>query len=82
MLPYDGVPQETVRPGQRRQDRLNPQKYRYVKAFDDLADDNTHIVAIVWFRFSEGEDGRPVVNNREVRARRWPCSPPPRLDAH
>lgn len=52
--------QETIRSGHRKQDMLNPQKYRYSKAFDSLADDNTHIVAIVLCRFSEGEDGQQL----------------------
>lgn len=59
---------ETIQSGQRKQDSLNPQKYRYVKAFTDLAEDNTHIVAIVVFRFSEGEGDRPVPNNYIVTA--------------
>lgn len=53
---------------ERKQDPLNPQKYRYIKPFDDLAEDNTHIIAIVLFRFSEGPDGQPVPNNYIVTA--------------
>ena len=56
------------RSGQRKQDPLNPRKYRYVKAFDDLAADNTHIIAIVLFRFSEGQASEPVLNNYIVTA--------------
>jgi hypothetical protein len=60
---------ETIRLGHRRQDSLNPRKYRYVKAFDDLAADNTHIIAIVLFRFSEGHNGgKPIPNNYIVTA--------------
>lgn len=59
---------ETIRSGMRKQDRLNPQKYRYVKAFEDLAEDNTHIIAIVLFRFREGEFGEPAPNNYIVTA--------------
>ena len=59
---------ETIRAGKRKQDSLNPQKYRYVKAFDGLAEDNTHIIAIVLFRFSEGQAGKPVTNNYIVTA--------------
>jgi len=47
---------------------LNPQKYRYAEAFAGLAEDNTHIVAIVLFRFSEGEGAKPVPNNYIVTA--------------
>ena len=54
---------ETIRTGARKQDQLNPRKYRYSKAFDRLAEDNTHIIAIVLFGFGENEAGRPVANN-------------------
>jgi len=54
---------ETIQMGTRRQDLLNPRKYRYAKAFDDLAEDNTHIIAIVLFGFREDETGQPVPNN-------------------
>ncbi|MGK7875087.1 MAG: hypothetical protein AB4426_17850 [Xenococcaceae cyanobacterium] len=59
---------ETIRSGRRKQEPLNPQKYRYIKAFDDLALDNTHIVAIVLFRFRKDEDGEPMPNNYIVTA--------------
>ena len=54
---------ETIQSGARRQDPLNPRKYRYGKMFADLAEDNTHIIAIVLFGFSEDETGRPLPNN-------------------
>ena len=60
--------QETIQSGNRTQDPLNPRKYRYTKAFEDLAEDNTYIVAIVLFRFSEDRAGRPVPNNHVVTA--------------
>lgn len=59
---------ETLQSGHRRQNALNPQKYRYIKAFDALPEDNTHIVAIVLFRFSRSDDGTPVPNNYIVTA--------------
>lgn len=68
MSAYEKHLKETIRSGKLKQDPLNPQKYRYVKAFDDLAEDNTHIIAIVLFRFSEGSDGEPVPNNFIVTA--------------
>jgi len=68
MSAYEEHLKETIRSGKRKQDTLNPQKYRYVKPFDDLAEDNTHIVAIVLFRFSEGPGGEPVPNNYIVTA--------------
>lgn len=60
--------QETIHTGYRKQDLLNPQKYRYSNAFDTLDDDNTHIVAIVLCRYREGEDGYPEPNNYIVTA--------------
>ena len=68
MLAYESHLKVTVQSGRRKQDPLNPHKYRYVKAFVDLAQDNTHIIAIVLFRFGEGEGGRPVPNNYIVTA--------------
>jgi len=59
---------ETLRTENRRQESLNPQKFRYLNAFDGLADDNTHIEAIVLFRFGDSEEGKPVPNNYVVTA--------------
>jgi len=68
MLAYEDELRQTIRSGRRKQDALNPQKYRYVKAFDNLAEFNTHIVAIVLFRFTEDEHGTPLPNNYIVTA--------------
>ncbi len=68
MLAYEEHLKETIRRGRRKQDLLNPRKYRYTKAFDDLAGDNTHVIATVLFRFSEGEAGEIVLNNYIVTA--------------
>ena len=68
MLHFMAELQETIRVGQRQQDPLNPQKYRYIKVFDVLDDDNTHIVAIVLCRFREDDTGHPVPNNYIVTA--------------
>ncbi len=68
MSAYEDHLQGTIRAGNRRQDSLNPQKYRSVSSFDDLAAENTHLVAIVLCRFSEGQNGRPVANNYVVTA--------------
>ena len=65
---YEDHLQTTLQSGQRKQDSLNPQKYRYSITFDDLVEDYTHIVAIVLFRFREGDDGKPVANNYVVTA--------------
>jgi hypothetical protein len=63
MVEYEEQLKETIRTGTRKQDPLNARKYRYIKAFDHLAEDNTHIIAIVLFGFSEDTTGRPVQNN-------------------
>jgi hypothetical protein len=54
--------QEVIRSGQRKQDTLNFQKYRYSMSFNHLSEDNTHIVAIVLFKFQE-QDNRQIPNN-------------------
>jgi hypothetical protein len=68
MIDYEEHLKSVIQAGRRKQDPLNPQKYRYQQTFDDLIEDNTHIVAIVLFRFREGEEGRPVPNNYIVTA--------------
>jgi hypothetical protein len=68
MALYEEHLKETIQLGQRRQDALNPQKYRYVQTFADLPEGNTHMVAIVLFRFSQGDDGKPNPNNYIVTA--------------
>lgn len=55
--------QETICSGSRKQDSLNPRKYRYSHAFDRLPPDNTHLVVIVLFGFRETESGQPEPNN-------------------
>jgi hypothetical protein len=67
MADYEEELKETIRLGRRKQDVLNPQKYRYTQAFDNLPAYNTHIVAIVLFRFSE-VDGNIIPNNYIVTA--------------
>ena len=63
MIDFEGHLKKAIRSGSRKQDSLNLQKYRYVKAFQDLSEGNTHIVAIVLFRFKESEVGEPSPNN-------------------
>ncbi len=63
MTDYESHLKETTHSGKRKQDPTNPHKYRYSKSFSDLVDDNTHIVAIVLFGFSEHKNGRPIANN-------------------
>ncbi|MBL7064254.1 MAG: hypothetical protein ISS49_08640 [Anaerolineae bacterium] len=63
MVDYEGHLKETLRLGRRRQEPLNPRKYRYVRYFDDLPDGSNHTVAIVLFRFDMDGNGRIVENN-------------------
>ncbi len=68
MLEFEEHLQQTIRQARRKQDMLNPQKHRYSMTFDDLAEDNTHIVAIVLFRYRVGQAGEPMHNNYIVTA--------------
>lgn len=68
MEEYEDELKETIRSGRRSQDPLNPQKYRYFMAFDDLPFGNTHIVAIILCRFKEGKSSQPIPNNYVVTA--------------
>jgi len=67
MINYEEELQATIRRGQRKQDTFNGQKYRYSRAFDTLPERNTHLVAIVLFRFIEN-NGMIVPNNYVVTA--------------
>lgn len=68
MVNYEEHLKTTIQRGRRKQDVLHPQKYRYTNNFVDLSADNTHITAIVLFRFREGLDGGPIPNNYIVTA--------------
>lgn len=68
MLSYESELEETIRRGRRKQDMLNPQKYRYSMAFSNLAEDNTHVVALVICRLQTTETGDIVPNNYIVTA--------------
>jgi hypothetical protein len=65
---YEEYIKDTLQTGRRKQDTLNPQKYRYSQSYPDLVEYNTHIVVIVLFRFSEDEQGKPEPNNYIVTA--------------
>ena len=43
---------DTIKLGQRTQDALEPQKYRYYRAYDDLMYGFNHIVVVVLFKIS------------------------------
>lgn len=47
----------TVRTGRRRQDPLDPSKYKSTRSFDDLPADYTHIVVVVKFETKQGPQG-------------------------
>ena len=68
MEKYEEELKETVKTGNRKQDSLNSQKYRYSKEFSNLPADNTHIVAIVLFGARESDMGEIVSNNFIVTA--------------
>jgi hypothetical protein len=68
MEDYEEGLKETVQIGIRKQDSLNPQKYRYSKEFDNLPANNTHLVAIVLFRIRETDIGEIESNNFIVTA--------------
>jgi len=53
----------TIRHGRRRQEPLNPRKYRYTLAVENLPDDSNHLVAIVLFGFDVDDQGRTTANN-------------------
>lgn len=44
---------ETIRLGTRKQEMLDPQKFRYSRSFVELSASNTHIVAVVIFKLAE-----------------------------
>jgi hypothetical protein len=46
---HEGDLKECIRCGSRKQDPLNPEKYRYTKYFHDLPGRNTVIVGVVLF---------------------------------
>lgn len=63
ILTYEDYVQRTLKKGRRRQEALNPRKYRYTHHFDDLPDEVNHIVVIVLFGYDIGKEGQTVPNN-------------------
>lgn len=59
---------QTIQQGRGQQNPLNPQKYTYAKSFGHLVEDNTHIIAVVLFRYREQGNRPPVANNYIVTA--------------
>ncbi len=63
MANYEGHLKTTLQNGRRRQEPLNPRKYRYSHPFDDLPDDFNHVVAIALFGFDVNDQGETIPNN-------------------
>lgn len=63
MSEYEEHLKTTLRKGQREQEPLNPRKYRYIHFFSSLAEDFTHLVAIVLFGFNINKRGETEQNN-------------------
>jgi preprotein translocase subunit SecA len=63
MEDYSDHLKETIKRGRRQQEPLDPRKYRYIKYFEDLVNDNNHIVAIAMFKLEVDEKGNTVENN-------------------
>jgi hypothetical protein len=63
MADYEEYLKTTIKKGRRRQEPLNPRKYRYYHPFEDLPDDVNHVIAIVLFGFDVDEQGRTIPNN-------------------
>ena len=68
MAEFEDELRETVRSGDRQQDSLNPQKYRYTGEFNHLPAHNTHIVAIVLLKWIESEQAQSIPNSFIVTA--------------
>ena len=60
---YEGHLKITLQKGRRRQEPLNPRKYRYSHLFDDLPNGFNNVVAIVLFGFDVNERGKTIPNN-------------------
>ncbi len=52
---------DTLRYGQRKQETLEPQKYRYRRAYEDLFYGFNHIIAVVIFRYDEASQSNNFV---------------------
>lgn len=68
VAPCEAQLRETIQQGSRKQDALNPHKYRYTRSFPQLPAENTHVVAIVLFHFRASETGALLPNNYMVTA--------------
>jgi len=55
--PYFDYVKETIRLGHRRQDAFDPNGYQYYRSFQNLPDDNTHLIVCVRFRWHTDPNG-------------------------
>ena len=63
VISFEEYLKTTIRKGRRRQEPLNPRKYRYTHKFDDLPEGMNHIVVIVLFGLDTDARGMIVANN-------------------
>jgi hypothetical protein len=63
MADYEDYLKTTIQQGRRRQEPLNPRKYRYVRPCDDLPAGYNYIVGIALFGFDVNVQGEMVPNN-------------------
>lgn len=63
MEEYEELLRAALRLGRRRQEPLNPRKYRYTFASSDLPPGFTHLVAIVVFGFQVDAQGHSTPNH-------------------
>ena len=68
MEDYEEYLKTTIKKGRRRQEPLNPRKYRYYHSFDNLSYDFNHIVVIVLFSYDIDEHGKAISNSFVVTA--------------
>ena len=59
---------ETVRQGRRKQDPLNPRKYKYYWPCPDLLPDYNHLVVVVLFGETLSNEGQVIPNNYVLTA--------------
>jgi hypothetical protein len=60
---FEDYLKQALKRGQRKQEPLNPRKYRYVEFFDDLPEQMNTIVVIVMFDFDVDPSGQTSPNN-------------------
>jgi hypothetical protein len=63
MADYEEHLKTTIQQGHRRQEPLNPCKYRYMLPFDDLPAEFNYVVGIVLYGFDVNIQGETVPNN-------------------